>query len=289
MTANPESIINKRYILQAKLGEGGMGVVHRALDRLTGNIVALKQIQVPTETLQFMSMPPLEFAADLRLSLAREFQTLASLRHPHIISVLDYGFVPQADEEPQPFYTMTYLSEAGTLLRAGQGLSVPAKLGLLQQTLQGLAYLHRRGILHQDLKPENVLVAEGRVQILDFGLAARQDESEVGSSGGSIAYLAPELWREQVPSPASDLYAVGVMAYELLAGQHPFAPIDRFFLERVLDSEPDLSLLAGVEGLAQVIAKLLVKEPKARYQRAAEVLIDLNATLGEAEPVESEA
>ncbi len=93
MTTKPESIINKRYILQAKLGEGGMGVVHRALDRLTGNIVALKQIQVPAETLQFMSMPATEFAADLRLSLVREFQTLASLRHPHIISVLDYGFI----------------------------------------------------------------------------------------------------------------------------------------------------------------------------------------------------
>ncbi|MCP4994770.1 MAG: hypothetical protein GY934_13465, partial [Gammaproteobacteria bacterium] len=126
MINKSESIINKRYILQTKLGEGGMGVVHRALDRLTGNIVALKQIQVPTKALQFMSMPTAEFAADLRLSLAREFQTLASLRHPHIISVLDYGFVIRADEEPHPFYTMTYLPEAETLLQAGQGLSMPA-------------------------------------------------------------------------------------------------------------------------------------------------------------------
>ncbi|MCP4996612.1 MAG: tetratricopeptide repeat protein, partial [Gammaproteobacteria bacterium] len=138
-------------------------------------------------------------------------------------------------------------------------------------------------------KPENVLVAEGQVHILDFGLATRQDESAVGSSGGSAAYLALELWREQPPSPASDLYALGVMAYELLTDQHPFAPIDDDFLDRVLDSEPDLSLLGIAEGPVQVIAKLLVKEPSARYQHARAVLSDLSTALGQPQPVESQA
>ncbi len=105
-----------------------MGVVYHATDRLTGNTIVLKQVQVPAEYLLFMSMPSETVSQNMQLALGREFQTLATLRHPHIISVLDYGFV-QTDTETQPFYTMTYLLAAGTRLPM-TGLQ-----GLLQQTL----------------------------------------------------------------------------------------------------------------------------------------------------------
>ncbi len=211
-------LLTPRYRLQDKLGEGGMGIVYRATDRLTGDTIALKQVQVPVEYLQFMSRPSESMSQNMQTSLAREFQTLATLRHPNIISVLDYGFV-QIETKPQPFYTMTYLSEAVTLVAAGEHLSVPDKITLLQQTLQGLAYLHRRGILHRDLKPENVLVVDGQVRILDFGLALLQREArKEDASYGSSAYLAPELWEEGSPGISSDLYALGVMAFELLGG-----------------------------------------------------------------------
>ncbi|MCP4997000.1 MAG: serine/threonine-protein kinase PknK, partial [Gammaproteobacteria bacterium] len=282
-------VINGRYQLQQKLGQGGMGIVHSSLDRLTGNIVALKQVQVPTQHLQFMSKPPAHLTRDLRLSLAREFQALASLRHPHIISVLDYGFAVGEDGETNPFYTMTYLPQADTLLEAGQGASIREKVSLIQQTLQGLTYLHRRGILHRDLKPDNVLVVGGEARLLDFGLATRQGETNEGSSGGSLTYLSPELWDAKPASRASDLYAVGVMAFELLAGQHPFAALDDYFMDRVLDDEPDWQLLSVAEELVQVIAKLLAKNPSDRYQQAGEVLNDLNAALGEEVSAESEA
>ncbi len=275
------TIVNGRYQLQDKLGEGGMGIVHRAHDRLTGDTVALKQVQMPAQHLQFMSRPSsVKLTHDLRLSLAREFQTLAGLRHPHIISVLDYGFVAGKDGETHPFYTMTYLPQANTMLEAGAGLSVSEKLGLVQQILQGLAYLHRRGILHRDLKPENVLVTAGHVHILDFGLSSRRDEDSSGSSGGSALYLSPELWAQQPASRASDLYALGVMAFELLAGQHPFAPQDHTLIVRVLYEEPDWQLLGVPEILVSVIAKLLVKDPEARAQQAQVVLADLNNALG---------
>ncbi|MBT6552075.1 MAG: serine/threonine protein kinase [Gammaproteobacteria bacterium] len=218
MTNTPETLLPTRYRLQDKLGEGGMGVVYRATDRLTGETIALKQVQVPAEYLQFMSSPPETVSHNLQVSLAREFQTLATLRHPNIISVLDYGFV-QTETEPQPFYTMTYLPVAESILNAGSQLTVAGKLELIQQTLQGLIYLHRRGILHCDLKPDNVLVVDGQVRILDFGLSLQQ--SKIGKEevpSGSAAYLAPELWEHGATSIVSDLYALGVITFELLAG-----------------------------------------------------------------------
>ncbi|MCP4287650.1 MAG: tetratricopeptide repeat protein [Gammaproteobacteria bacterium] len=278
---------NGRYILQQKLGDGGMGVVHCARDRLTGNIVALKQVHIPPQYLQFMSKPAGKVTQDLRLSLAREFQTLATLRHPHIISVLDYGFVAGKDGENHPFYTMTYLPQANTLLEARARLSVSKKLGFIQQTLQGLAYLHRRGILHRDLKPENVLMVGEHVRILDFGLSTQRNENSRGYSGGSALYLSPELWHQQPASSASDLYALGVMAFELLSGQHPFAPLNHAFIDRVLNEEPDWQLLDVPEVLVSVIAGLLAKEPEARTQQAQAVLADLSVALGQPLPAES--
>ncbi len=138
MTNTPETLLPTRYRLQDKLGEGGMSVVYRATDRLTGSTMALKQVQIPAEMLAFISRPPQTVSLKLQTALGREFQTLATLRHPHIISVLDYGYV-QTETEPQPFYTMTYLPEAATLLAAGKELPVAGKLALIQQTLRGLA------------------------------------------------------------------------------------------------------------------------------------------------------
>lgn len=254
-----------------------MGIVYLAHDRLNGEMVALKQVQVPTEQLQFMSRSPSMVADDLRLSLAREFQILASLRHPHIISVLDYGF----DTERQPYYTMTYLVDAQDILTAGKCLSAIEKLELIQQILQALAYLHRRGVLHRDIKPGNVLVANGRVRVLDFGLALTRTKEVGGSSGGTLAYWAPELWHNQPYQEAADLFAVGIVAYELLAGQHPFGPVDSFLFKRVLEEEPDMDCLGLDAGITAVLRKLLAKSPADRYQEPGAVLHDLCTALGE--------
>src|SRR5690242_10653310 len=148
-----------RYRLMAPLGEGAMGTVCRVHDRLTGQDVALKRVRLAPQA-----------AADLeadRLALAHEFRTLAGLRHPHIISVFDYGF----DAERQPFFTMELLDGAQTILGVGRQQSVDLRVGLLVQAFEALAYLHRRGVLHHDLKPENVLVSNGHARLLDFGLS----------------------------------------------------------------------------------------------------------------------
>ncbi|MBZ0320217.1 MAG: DUF2791 family P-loop domain-containing protein [Anaerolineae bacterium] len=229
------TFIGSRYRLHEQLGTGGMGAVYRATDRLTGTTVALKRVLTPAGDLTFNSASDFD---DHRVALAAEFQTLASLRHPHIISVLDYGF----DAAAQPFFTMTLLESPQALIHAAHELSIQHKITLLIQTLQALAYLHRRGIIHRDLKPANVLVTEGHVRVVDFGLSIGRNEAR--GIAGTLAYMAPEILEGDPASESSDLYAVGVMAYEMLVGRHPYDISSAGnLLQDLLSTEPDLSAI----------------------------------------------
>jgi tetratricopeptide (TPR) repeat protein/tRNA A-37 threonylcarbamoyl transferase component Bud32 len=261
--------IGRRYQLIDKLGTGGMGIVYRALDRLTGQQVALKQVTTSVEALHFGSH--LDKSVDVRLALAQEFRMLASLRHPNIISVLDYGF----DDARQPYYTMDLLRDSQTIVQAGHGQPLTAKIELLIQLLQSLVYLHRRGVIHRDLKPDNVHVIANHVKVLDFGLAMmRGDTPQRGDSlTGTLAYMAPELLRSEPASKASDLYAVGMMAYELLAGRHPFRTQSvAQLLEDIQFALPDMALIDAGADIKLVIMRLLAKDPAERIPEAADVI-----------------
>jgi tetratricopeptide (TPR) repeat protein len=301
-----------------------MGAVFRATDRLAGERVALKRVLTPANQLL---MDSASGGLRLRMSLAKEFQTLATLRHPHIISVLDYGF----DDKRRPYYTMTLLDEPMTIIQAAHGRSLNYKVHLLVQTLQALAYLHRRGILHRDVKPANVLVHNQEIRVLDFGLAVQRDGDQAG--GGTVAYMAPEILRKERGSEASDLYAVGVIAYHMLAGRHPYETENmRTLIDAILYEPPDLSrlvhehdqpnasslpdditdsattVLLGTQisdydeervpgeqwlsadsPLVKVIARLLDKLPERRFQSAEEVIEALCGAVGEPAPVETAA
>lgn len=282
--------ISERYIIHDALGSGGMGAVYRATDRLTNETVALKRVlTTPTtgSTPSPLSMFDTPSSAviedfDLRIALAREFQTLATLRHPNIIDVLDYGF----DVERLPFFTMRLLDDAQNILEAAQSVSHLERVDFAMQMVRALSYLHRRDILHRDIKPNNVLVAGNHVIVVDFGLAQTTDM--LAGPVGSVPYVAPEIFRGGSATEASDIYAAGIILYQLFVGAHPFDLGDRRKLvDNVLQSQPNLDpLLAmsetltanGIEPKAMryVIGQMLEKDPDKRLADAEAVIYALS-------------
>ena len=174
----------------------------------------------------------------VRLALASEFRVLSSLRHPNIVSVLDYGF----QSSGLPFFTMQLVVEPKNITRAARRLTLEGKLALLFQVLQALSYLHRHGIIHRDLKPSNVLVTDGHVTVLDFGVSGLPEHEVAGTAG----FIAPEILAGKRPSPASDFYALGGIAYEILTG----APLVQG--RPAFEQRPDMQPLAALGELGEL-------------------------------------
>ncbi len=276
---------NSRYRLDQEIGRGGMGVVYRAVDRLSGQNVALKRVMKPTEELIFTTASD---SVDRRLALAQEFQLLASLRHPNIISVLDYGF----NVDHLPYFTMDLLHNPVTVSAYADQLPAQDKIDLLMQILQALKYLHRRGIIHRDLKPANILVSNGQLKVLDFGLAVvhHQQAAGIATTSGTLAYMAPEVLMGTPAQETSDLFAVGIIAYELLTGKHPFNLASQTTLiDSILKTTPDLSVIDGQSQLALVLQCLLSKEPELRYQTADDVMSAFAKAMGQPVVLETQA
>src|SRR5262245_11765765 len=248
-----------------------MGRVYRALDRSTGRVVTLKRLHEDRDG----GAPSLGAA---RLALAHEFRLLASLRHPNIISVLDYGF----DSDRVPFLAMDLEENARNIFEAGQGQTLAVQIELLAQLLRALAYLHRQRIIHRDLKPDNVLVVAGVVKVLDFGLSIYREAvaSSQAEWTGTLAYMAPEVLRAEPVSQQTDLWGVGLIAYELLVGRYPFDASDLVRLRHDLLTTPlprpndDLD-----DRLRPVLARLLAHQPSERFATASDVIAALGTAL----------
>lgn len=275
----PARIIGGRYQLIRAIGSGNMGTVYEASDRLTGQVIALKQVKVAPEYLEYGSRGS---TADSSVTLAQEFRILASLRHPNIISVLDYGFDVTATAQPSrllrhPYITMELLDQSADFLETAEKQPLETKIELFIQVLQALNYLHRRNVLHRDLKPKNVLVLDGQAKVLDFGLSVQGEQPQGSEIAGTPSYMAPELWLGKPASRQSDLYAMGVIAYRIFAGRHPFDTTNLKTLFNDVNSKfPDLDALEGGAIIQAVVGRLLAKNPADRYNDAGEVIADLH-------------
>ncbi|MDZ4770826.1 MAG: tetratricopeptide repeat protein [Chloroflexota bacterium] len=259
-----------RYRLIHELGRGGLGIVYEAFDRLKRETVALKRLHLGTGS-TWSEDESIEL-----LMLAHEFRTGASLRHRHIVPLLDYGF----DADRLPYFTMALIPSAQPLLPYLYAQTEVEQVRLLAQFLGALAYLHRCGIVHRDLKPGNILISEaGEAHLVDFGVALNaKGESTRGTElAGTPLYMSPEVLRGESATYASDLWAVGIILYEIYAGTHPYMtdPGDSIsrVINRILAATPNLDKLRPT--LVPIVGRLLLSDPADRYARAEDVIAPL--------------
>ena len=256
------------YTIVRQLGFGGAGEVWRAKDERLGRDVAIKVL-----------LPHLSTDAEKLRRFAEEARAAGTLNHPNILTVYDVG---EHDGTP---YLVSECLEGRSLrerLKAGP-MAVSEATSVALGVAQGLAAAHERGIIHRDLKPENTfLKSDGGIKLLDFGLAklklpaanstASADDTAMSMIAGTAAYMAPEQARGESPDPRSDLFALGVMMYEMLAGQHPFRGASVFeTLHAILTKDPADLLDVNDRvppALARIVMRLLQKAPDARFQSA---------------------
>jgi eukaryotic-like serine/threonine-protein kinase len=265
-------LVAGRYEIHERLGAGGMGVVYRARDRQLQRDVALKFLP-----------PQVDREPDAARALLREARAAAALEHPNICSVHEVG----SSEDGRPFICMT-LCEGETLRdRLARGpIPIPETIDIVRQLTSGLAAAHERGIVHRDIKPGNIMLLRDRVvKLLDFGLARLSDATVTGPGPvtGTVAYMSPEQLDGDAVGPASDLFSLGVVLYEMIAGVRPFrgdSPIVMMQAIRTHDPEPMRKRHPAVPAaLEHVVGRLLEKRPHARYPTARAVLDDLEPLL----------
>jgi tRNA A-37 threonylcarbamoyl transferase component Bud32 len=254
----------QNYKIVSHLGEGGMGVVYKAVDNVLGREVALKMLHT--------SMIRQPQVLD---RFKKEAQVLARLLHPNIAVI--YNFIEQ---DEQYFMVMEYVEgkNLDTLARAHEVLPPKTIVAMFLQALEGLHHAHKKGITHRDIKPSNlILTPEGTVKLMDFGIAkiaGEQKLTQVNRVIGTVEFMAPEIIEGKEPSVASDIYASGVTMYEMLSGRLPFANTSDYnLMQDILKKKPDhlKALNASIPpALSNIVMKALEKKPENRFKDARE-------------------
>jgi serine/threonine-protein kinase len=281
---SPGARIDDRYEIIDALGAGGMGAVYRARRVHLGDIVAIKVMQAPPDA------PP-----ETRDRFLRESRACAQLRHPNIVGLLDFGFA----QGNQPYMVMELLS--GPSLREEIDLEAPMApsrvVAILDSVASALQLAHDRGITHRDLKPANIVAhkydsGERVYKVIDFGLAAMKatsDETRLTDPAfflGTLAYAAPEQMRGEEVTPSADVYALGVIAYEMLTGGRPFdAANQATLITQALTSDPvpaTVRRTALPPAVDDAVMKALSKDRAARWPSVNAFLDALTAAVGSA-------
>ncbi|WP_345476098.1 serine/threonine-protein kinase [Actinoplanes auranticolor] len=259
------SLLAGRYRLVERLGAGGMSVVWRGFDEVLGRQVAVKVLPPSTST-----------DPSFRRRLRAEAQAAARLSHPHITNVYDYGEATTVDGEPVPYVVMELVDgeSLAAVLARSRRLPWPAAVRISSEVAAALAAAHARGIVHRDVTPANVMLTSGGAKVVDFGISALIGENDIDPDGsllGTPAYLAPERLEGGQVSPATDVYAVGLLIYRTLIGQLPWDVGTTTALLRAHQyTEPEP--LPPVEGMpsavSALIARCLEKRPADRPSSA---------------------
>jgi serine/threonine-protein kinase len=266
-----------KYDVIDVLGRGGMGVVYRGIDRHIGREVAIK-----TLTQGFQGDPAM---------LARfydEARRTGRLKHPNIVTVYDLG-----DDNGVPYIVMERVEgeSLDKLIYSNAPLSMPDRLRIVAEVCSALGYAHRSNVIHRDVKPANIFVQpDGTAKLLDFGIARLEKRDQVmrltrkGDIVGTVPYMAPERIRNEEVDGRSDIFAAGVVLYQLITGQLPFTGEDYLLMQKILN-EPYAPLNTTRKefpaSLIQIIDRALAKSPDDRYPTADEMAVDLSAVTEE--------
>ncbi len=263
MTAADTPLLNKRYKLLRPIGQGGMAVVYKAQDLSLGRVVAVKVLR---DTLTSDT----EFLARFQ----QEARAAANLAHPNIVTVHDFG-----RDGGRYYIVMEHIEgkDLKAFIKEHGPLTVDQAVDLAIQICAGVGYAHRAGLVHCDIKPQNMLVtSDGRIKITDFGIARALATIRPGEITdvvwGSPQYYSPEQAAGEHPVPGSDVYSIGVVLFEMLAGRLPFVASSQqqLALMHLREDPPRLSLFNPnvPETLELIVHKVLAKEPSARYRTA---------------------
>jgi serine/threonine protein kinase len=248
-----------RYETIGKIGEGAMGIVHRARDTSLGRVVALKMLSAD-----------LRADDDLHHRFAREVEAIGRLDHPNIVSVFDVG---EADGHLYMAMELLDGDDLRALLERGTDVPLADRVHILAQICDGLGYAHSKGVWHRDVKPANIFVtASGRVKVLDFGLARVATLETITRKGiilGTPDYMSPEQAMGKPLDNRTDIFSAGAVFYEFLCRQKPFRGKSLHgVLYQIISEEPDPLLTVNPElpaRLAVVVHRMLRKVPEERY------------------------
>ena len=265
-------VIEGRYRVVSRIADGGMATVYQAVDERLGRTVAIKIMHT-----QLAQGPHRDQFVE---RFHREARSAAAIANPHIVQVYDTGEFDGLD-----YLVMEYVHGVNLRYEMNQQgtFSVRETLRIIGETLDGLASAHRAGVVHRDIKPENILLNDrGHVQITDFGLAKTVSQATLSSTGillGTAAYLAPEMIEENQATPQGDLYSVGIMAWEMLAGKVPFTsdnPVTLVFKHVHEDVPSIVTVCEGINAnVAAFIAHLTARAVEARPADASAALAEL--------------
>jgi eukaryotic-like serine/threonine-protein kinase len=256
-------VLNGRYRLLQQIGSGGMAVIYKAHDMLLGRTVAVKVLR------SSLTRDP-AFAARFK----NEARSVANLQHQHIVTVYDFGTANEMQ-----FLVMEFIdgNDLKKIIKAEEPLLLDRVLEFSIQLCAGIGFAHRAGIVHADIKPQNVLVTrDDMVKLTDFGIAQALQTAQTGERQavvwGSPHYFSPEQARGERPTTSSDVYSIGIVMYEMLTGSTPFTGKDQRELAlahlqapvpNVIDRNPNVPV-----PLAQIIMKTMSKDPLQRYRMA---------------------